>query len=176
MRVTSIVTAADVGRDLDASFHGFNPHLHLPPSRLWVSISLCESPEWSCLPTDFFLRGWRCSLTALPGYWEQVDTAHCPVQKRCRGSCLMERLIKLTASSKVDLVSLLAFYLSEFFFFFFNKRNGNEFNFSLLFLLPKLSLRLRDWRIELEGRDSRQGYGLTRCDDSKLRVAAVAAW
>lgn len=45
MRVTSIVTAADVGRDLDASFHGLNPH---PPSPfplprvyepLWVSMS-----------------------------------------------------------------------------------------------------------------------------------------
>lgn len=136
MRVTSIVTAADVGRDLDASFHGFNPHLHLPPSRLWVSISLCESPEWSCLPTDFFLRGWRCSLTALPGLWEQVDTAHCPVQKRCRGSCLMERLIKLTASSKVDLVSLLAFYLSEFFFFFLIKGMETNLIFHFYFFFP----------------------------------------
>lgn len=26
------------------------------------------------------------------------------------------------------------------------------------------------------GRDSHQGYGSTRCNDSKLRVAAVAAW
>lgn len=47
MRVTSIVTAVDVGRDLDASFHGFNPPPPPSPIRvyepLWVAGTIARA-------------------------------------------------------------------------------------------------------------------------------------
>lgn len=205
MRVTSIVTAADVGRDLDASFHGLNPHPPLPlPSspRLWASMSLYESPEWSralCLPTDFFLRAIRRSLMPLPGLWEQVDTVHCRLERRLKRCSKREGEDSIVCSIvwKINRWLLIWKYLSKFLggdwrsesfiwmnsFFNLIKRSENKLNFSLLFhptslstLFPGYVIGVSSSKEGLHGRDSRQDYGLTRCDDSKLRVAAVAAW